>query len=194
MKATALSFLLLPLLFLASFGVNGQETKPSPYHVKIQFAGNLGLFSVGAGRTFLQDKIETDLFFGYLPEKIGGDRIFTTALKATYVPVRTFPLKSLNWQPLRTGLQLGYTFGDEYFAFEPRDKYPKSYYGFSTALHLYYFLGGQVDFARIEKLNKFGVYYEVGSNVEYIVSYVQNPTYLSPAKIFNLALGVRMKL
>ncbi|WP_181304317.1 hypothetical protein [Rufibacter sp. XAAS-G3-1] len=193
MKPAAL-FLLSLLFYTVSLRAYSQERTPSPFHVKAQFAGDLGFLSVGAGRSFLKEKLETDLFLGYLPQKIGGDRIFTTAIKATYVPLRAIQVTSLDWQSLRTGLQLGYTFGNEYFAFEPHDKYPKSYYGFSTALHLYYFLGGQVDFTRVEKLNRFGIYYEVGSNVEYIVSYVQNPAYLSPAKIFNLALGVRMKL
>ncbi|WP_018476494.1 hypothetical protein [Pontibacter roseus] len=187
-------FLILCLLLLVPFQVYSQEKIRSTYHAKVQFAGHLGFLSVGAGRSFFQEKLETDLFLGYLPEKIGGDRIFTAALKATYVPLKPIPVRSLDWQPLRTGLQLGYTLGSDYFAFEPHDKYPKSYYGFSTALHLYYFLGGQVNFTRVEKLSRFGAYYEVGTNVEYLVSYIQNPKYLGPGKIFNLALGVRMKL
>jgi hypothetical protein len=192
MKAIRLT-LSLALLLVAS-GVYSQEQAASPYHAKVQFAGDLGLISVGAGRSFFQEKLETDLFLGYLPEQVGGERIFTAALKATYVPFQSIPVKALDWQPLRMGLQVGYTFGDDYFAFEPRDKYPKGYYGFSTALHYYVFLGGQVDFSRVEKLHRFGVYYEFGSNAEYLISYAQNPKYLSPWKIFNLALGVRVRL
>lgn len=182
------------LLQVSNHAYSQQATTFSPYYVKAQFAGDIGLVSIGAGRSFFKDKLETDVFLGYLPEKVGGDRIITAAIKATYIPVKAIQIKSLDWQPLRTGLQLAHTFGEEYFTFEPHDKYPKSYYGFSTAVHLYYFIGGQVNLGRIEKLSRFGIYYEVGSNVEYIVSYVQNPKYLSPGKIFNLSLGVRMKL
>ena len=189
----AAAVLVLVLPFLVSFRAQSQDNAPSAYHVKAQFAGDLGLLSLGAGRAFFHEKLEADLFLGYLPEKVGGDRIVTSAIKATYIPVKTIQLKALDWQPLRTGLQIGYTFGDEYFAFEPRDKYPKSYYGFSTALHLYYFIGGQVNLTRVNKLSKLGVYYEVGSNAEYIISYIQNPVYLSPGKIFHLALGIRRK-
>ncbi|MBD1398994.1 hypothetical protein H9Q13_17630 [Pontibacter sp. JH31] len=182
------------VLLLSPDKVYSQEQAASPYHAKVQYAGSLGLVSLGAGRSFFHEKLETDVFLGYLPEKFGGDRIFTAALKATYVPFKPIPIRSVNWQPLRTGLQLGYTFGDEYFVSEPRDKYPKSYYGFPTALHLYLYLGGQVDFTRKEKLSRFGVYYEVGSSAEYLISYIQNPKYLGPGKIFNLALGLRMRL
>jgi hypothetical protein len=194
MRAMTIILLSSCVLLLGSRQVYGQEKTYSPYHAKLQYAGNLGFLSVGVGRTFLKEKLETDLFLGYLPEQIGGDDIWTTALKTTFVPIRPLPVGSLDWQLLRTGLQLGYTFGDEYFVSEPRDKYPKGYYGFPTALHLYFFVGGQVDFSRVEKLSRFGVYYEFGSSAEYMISYVQNPKYLGPGKIFNLALGLRMRL
>lgn len=194
MRQVTLLLVVALLLQVSDHAYSQQADTLSPYHIKAQFAGDIGLISIGAGRSFWKDRLETDIFLGYLPEKVGGDQIITAALKATYIPVKAIQIKSLDWQPLRTGLQLAHTFGDEYFAFEPHDKYPKSYYGFSTALHLYYFIGGQVNLARTGEGSRFGAYYEVGANVEYIVSYVQNPGYLSPGKIFNLSLGVRMKL
>lgn len=189
-----IAFLTTALFLQVSTYALGQENKEPPYHVKAQFAGDIGLVSVGAGRSFLRGKVEADLFLGYLPERVGGDRIVTAAVKATCVPVKALQVRSLDWQPLRTGLQAGHTFGREYFAFEPQDKYPKSYYGFSTAIHLYSFIGGQVDFSRTKQLPRVGIYYEAGSSAEYLISYAQNPRYLSPGKIFHLALGVRMKL
>ena len=182
------------LLLLSPQASHSQETPFSPYHAKVQYAGSIGFASVGIGRSFFHEKLETDLLIGYLPEKIGGDHIWTAALKATAIPFKAIPVRSLDWQPLRTGLQLGYTFGEQYFIVEPRDKYERGYYGFPTALHLYLTLGGQVDFTRVEKLQRFGLYYEVNSSAEYLISYIQNPKYLSPGKIFNLALGVRVKL
>lgn len=188
--------LALSLGLLVSFSEKGysQDRRFSSYHTKLQYAGSIGFASVGIGRTYLREKLETDLMLGYLPKQIGGDHIWTTALKTTFVPIRPIPVKSLDWQPLRAGFQLSYTFGKDYFIFEHHDKYEKGYYGFPTALHLYLYLGGQVDLARIEKLSRFGVYYEVGSSAEYLISYIQNPKYLGPGKIFNLALGLRMRL
>ncbi|WP_253401255.1 hypothetical protein [Pontibacter sp. HSC-36F09] len=182
------------LLLLSPQAVYSQDMSFSPYHAKVQYAGSIGFASVGIGRSFFDEKLETDLFVGYLPESIGGDHIWTAALKATAIPFKAILVRSLDWQPLRAGLQLGYTFGEEYFIVEPRDKYEKGYYGFPTALHLYLHLGGQLDFARVEKLQRFGLYYELNTSAEYLISYIQNPKYLSPGKIFNLALGVRVRL
>ncbi|PVY38225.1 hypothetical protein [Pontibacter virosus] len=182
------------LLSLSPYSVQSQERSFSPYHAKVQYAGSIGFASVGVGRSFFRERLETDLFVGYLPERIGGDRIWTAALKITAVPFKPIPLKSLDWQPLRTGFQVSHTFGEQYFIFEHHDKYSKGYYGFPTALHLYLYVGGQVDFTRVEKLQRFGLYYEVGSSAEYLVSYIQNPRYLGPGKIFNLALGMRVRL
>ena len=194
MKRIFVIQLAILLLLLSPYAVYSQEHYFSPYQAKLQYAGSIGFLSVGFGRTFFREKLETDLFVGYLPERIGGDRIWTTALKTTFLPFKPVPLKSLDWQPLRTGLQLSYTFGDEYFIFEHHDKYRKGYYGFPTAVHLYLHLGGQVDFARVEKLKRLGLYYEVNSSAEYLISYIQNPRYLGPGKIFNLALGMRVRL
>lgn len=187
----SLAALLLSLRPYASFS---QEKSFSPYHAKLQYAGSIGFASVGVGRSFFHEKLETDLFMGYLPERIGGDRIWTAALKITGTPLKPVPVKPLDWQPLRIGVQLSHTFGKEYFIFEHHDKYSKGYYGFPTAVHLYLYLGGQADFTRVEKLQRFGLYYEVGTSLEYLVSYIQNPRYLGPGKIFNLALGMRVRL
>ncbi|MBF8964462.1 hypothetical protein I0P70_14505 [Pontibacter sp. FD36] len=194
MERVFITYLVALLFLLSPYEGHGQERSFSPYHVKVQYAGSIGFASVGVGRSFFREKLETDLFLGYLPERIGGDRIWTAALKTTFALFRPVPLKSLDWQPLRTGFQVSHTFGEEYFIFEHHDKYSRGYYGFPTAVHLYLYLGGQVDFTRVEKLQRFGLYYEVGTSAEYLISYIQNPRYLGPGKIFNLALGMRVRL
>ena len=181
------------MLLLANNTYSQYNQEPR-YHLKAQFAGDIGLVAVGVGKEMLNQKLDADIFLGYLPESFGGEDLVTTALKLAYVPFQTLQAGNVDWQPLRTGLQLAYTFGDDYFAFEPRDQYPKGYYGFSTALHLYYFLGGELGLTRVKHLEKFGVYYEVGALGKYLLSYITNPDYLSPGKIFHLALGVKYSL
>jgi hypothetical protein len=194
------SLLLCLALFLSNAGFaqslpDSVHVLPSPYYAKAQFAGDIGFVSVGIGRESFNRRLNTDLSVGYLPESIGGDAIFTVALKSTMLPLKPARLKSLDWYYLTAGAQLSYTFGDEYFAWEGYlSKYPNSYYRFSTALSVYVFAGGQVDFARVPKLQKFSVYYEVGAPGEYVISYIQNPGYLSLTKIFHLALGVKIAL
>jgi len=48
--------------------------------------------------------------------------------------------------------------------------------------------------ARLKHLEKVGVYYELGALGKYLLSYATNPRYLSPGKIFHLALGVKYSL
>ncbi|KAA3440349.1 hypothetical protein [Rufibacter hautae] len=190
-------FLLGLGLLLGAFPSKGQSPAQelSPYYVKTQFAGDIGLVSVGVGRQSFNRKLETDLSFGYLPKKVGGDHLLTVALKSSLLATKPVKIEKVDWYPVTTGVQLSYTFGDEYFASERHlSRYPNRYYRFSTALHLYFFVGGQVNLTRIEKLNRFSGYYEMGTMGEYLISYVQNPRYLNPAKIFHLALGAKMRL
>ncbi|GGK72641.1 hypothetical protein ACD591_05575 [Rufibacter glacialis] len=169
--------------------------KPSRHYAKSQFAGDIGLVSLGLGRQFLRNRLEADLSLGFLPKKVGGDDIFTLAVKATYLPTKPVAVGRVDWWPITLGGQLGYTFGEEYFASERYlSKYPNSYYRFSTALNTYFFAGGQVNLARIRGGQRWTGYYEVGAPGEYLVSYLTNPRYLSPGKIFNLALGAKFSL
>ncbi|MFB9862932.1 hypothetical protein EFA69_02715 [Rufibacter immobilis] len=198
---TCTRILLVLGLFLFSAGGHAQELQPeqdrdwSPYYLKTQFAGDVGLVSVGIGKQSFSQRLETDLSLGYLPKSVGGDHIFTLALKSTLLPFKPVKVGPVDWHAFTTGMQLGYIFGKEYFASEKYlSRYPNSYYRFSTAFHLYLFAGGQVNFTRIEKLNRFKVYYEAGTMAKYLVSYVQNPKYLSPGKIFHLAIGAKMHL
>ncbi|GAA4301684.1 hypothetical protein [Nibribacter koreensis] len=194
----SLLFAFALLLSVEGFGQSLPDSgyvAPSPYYVKAQFAGDIGLLSVGIGRESFNRKLTTDVSVGYLPESVGGDAIFTVALKSTMLPLKPVRIKSLDWYYLTAGAQVSYTFGDEYFAWEGYlSKYPNSYYRFSTALSVYVFAGGQVDFMRVPKLQKFSAYYEVGAPGEYVISYIQNPKYLGLGKIFHLALGVKMAL
>lgn len=194
MRGIAFILALSLALTLAPEQIYGQENSYSPYYAKMQYAGSIGLVSVGAGRTFFNEKLDAELFLGYLPERVGGEELWTAAFKTHFVPIRPIQVGALDWQPLRTGLMINYTFGDDYFIFGHHDKYPKGYYGHPTAMHLYLVLGGQLDFTRTTKLGRLGFYYEVNSSAEYLISYVRNTGYLSPGKIFNLALGVRLRL
>ncbi|WP_207433781.1 hypothetical protein [Sabulibacter ruber] len=195
MKTFTIRALLGAVLFSVSGLCFGQEKELSSFYLKTQFAGDIGLVSVGVGKQSFNRKLETDVSVGYLPKKIGGDHLFTAALKSTLLPFRPVRIRKVDWHAFSTGMQLSYTFGDDFFASERYlSRYPNRYYRFSTALHLYFFAGGQVNLTRVEKFRRFGAYYEVGTMGEYLLSYLQNPGYLGPGKIFHLALGAKMRL
>lgn len=164
-----------------------------PDHVKLQFAGAIGFISPGIGIAYAKDKIETDLFFGYLPKQIGGEHIIMLTLKNTYIPFSLHPKHSqLTIHPLTIGGFFNYTFGNQYETFWP-DHYPQGYYWWDSAIRLGIFLGGDVDIPiKNNTFNSVSAYYELGTNDLYLISYFQNLKYFKPYDILNLAIGVKM--
>lgn len=162
-------------------------------HVKLQFAGSIGFISPGVGISYARDKMETDLFFGYLPKPIGGEHIVMLTLKNTFTPFSIEPKNSrLTIYPLSIGGFFNYTFGNQYETFWP-DHYPSGYYWWDSAMRLGFFLGGSVAIpVNKNAFDTISFYYELGSNDLYLISYLQNLKYFEPYDILNLAIGVKM--
>lgn len=162
-------------------------------HVKLQFAGSIGFISPAVGVSWAKDKIESDLFFGYLPKKVGGEHIVMLTLKNTYTPFSIEPKNSkLTIYPLSIGGFLNYTFGNQYETFWP-DYYPTGYYWWDSAIRLGFFLGGSVAIpVKNKSFDSISGYYELGTNDLYLISYVQNLKYFEPYDILNLAIGVKI--
>ena len=106
-----------------------------PDHYKIQFAGSIGVVSIGTGWTYgKKQQWETDIMLGFLPkfESEHNKAVFT--LKQSYLPWR-LRVKESAWviQPLSCSLFLSSVLSDKFWTHEP-DRYPKGYYGFSTRI------------------------------------------------------------
>ena len=165
-----------------------------PQDAVVQYAGSIGFLSVGVGYGFGKGKFDADILLGYLPKQIGGDHIWTAALKANWLPFQLNLDDNFSLIPLTSGLMISHTFGNKYFVLLP-DRYPPNYYKFSTAVHLYYQLGSRVQFQLWEdKIPEMAFFYELNSSMESTISYIQNPQALSLSDIFNLSLGLRIML
>lgn len=193
--------LLLPLLILLHFSVIAQETYDRdiqrkwflPDHLKLQFAGNIGFLSGGPGYISRNKTLETDLMFGFLPQKFGGDALVSTSLKTTYSPW-VIPLKNTYYiKPFSLGFYVSYTFGTQ-FDFKLPSYYPQGYYWWATSVRTGAYIGGklgkEVTFAKRKR--SLEAYYELGTYDLLLISYVQNTGYLKPSDIVNLAFGLRM--
>lgn len=139
-KAATLCFLLLVTGLVKA--QQGRFSNLVPDHASFQFAGGIGFLSIGGGYKFLNKKIETDLYYGYVPESIGGIEIHSATLKAVWVPLKNVSVKNFYVTPLFTGLLINYTFGHQYFGFTPPN-YPYKYYGFPTAFRSAVVLGAR---------------------------------------------------
>lgn len=100
-------FTLLPF-FLEAEDKSYFSKKLSPHYTRVQVAGNLGMVALGFGYKTYQEKFDVGFLYGYLPKKIGGSSIHTTALKITLTPwtINTKPKFTLS-PYLRSGLHVG---------------------------------------------------------------------------------------
>ena len=157
----------------------------------MQYAGGIGFISVAAGYSNKKERIEGDLYFGYAPASVAGITIHSLTGKFTSYPVKPFSFHKLQVKPLSVGMFVNYTFGKQYFGFNP-DNYPYSYYKNPTVLNLAIFAGGQVYKKTNGKIKQVGFYYEVISFDREIISYLSNTRSLKIIDILNLAIGIRV--
>ena len=114
-------------------GYDGWE-RLIPTHVKAQYAGGMGLMSLGCGWDYGRKcQWETDIFVGFLP-KAWSDRTHTTfTLKQNYIPWRIRCCDRFAVEPLSCGIYLNLITGEDYWVREP-DRYPgDSYYEIGRA-------------------------------------------------------------
>lgn len=182
--------------FLASvFYAEAQKgimTKIAPEHVKVQFAGNIGVLSVGTGYSFLSDKIQSDIFYGYAPARITGYDIHTLSLKNSF-RLTQFSL-SYHWaMTLSGGFGINYAITNNTFLFLPK-QYPDEYYA-PNAIHFAPFVSSNFIYKndKNKMLDNFDVYFELGTLDQYIWYYFKERAF-SFADIWNLAIGVRIPL
>ena len=166
-----------------------------PDHIKIQYAGGTGFIAVGVGYTNKQQKLEADLYYGYLPKSIGGVRIHSVAAKVTWIPIHSVSIKKYQVEPLMAGLVVNYSFGKQYFSFDPSN-YPYRYYSFPTAIHSALFLGSRIgfNFPANTFVRRLSLYYEILSYDREIISFTSNTKSLQLGDIVTLSLGIRINL
>jgi len=192
--------IILPFLLLLNFAAFSQEKSRAnggnkwylPDHMKIQFAGNIGFMSGGPGYSSRNETLETDILFGFLPEKFGGDALISITAKTTYSPW-IIPLKNAYYiAPFSLGTYLSYTFGPQFDTRWP-SYYPKGYYWWATAFRPGVYIGGKAGrtITTHKRKRALEVYYELGSYDLMMISYVQNTGFLKLSDIANLAIGVK---
>jgi hypothetical protein len=161
-----------------------------PDQLKLQLAGNVGFVSPGVGYAFLRRRLETDLFFGWVPESIGGTDILSVTAKLTGQPFR-MDVRGVELRPVTIALQLTYTFGDEYFV-RPPSQFPGGYYDFPTAIRAGLAVGSAATM-RVGN-RRIGAYYELVALDVMLRAWSDNRRTMGPLDVFSLALGVRAEI
>lgn len=168
-----------------------------PTHLKLQFAGNMGLLSLGTGWDYgKHNQWETDLLFGFVPKYNSKRNKITMTLKQNYMPWSIDLGKDFYVEPLSCGLYFNTAFGEEFWTNEP-DRYPKGYYGFSSKMRANIFVGQRITYDIPKRWRKGArsvtFFYEISSCDLYIVSAFTNK-YLKPKDYLSLSFGLKTQM
>lgn len=169
-----------------------------PTHSKLQFAGGMGLLSIGPGWDYgKRNQWETDILIGFLPKFDSGSAKVTLTLKQNYIPW-SLQIKQSRFsvEPLTCGMYLNTVFGEEFWVREP-ERYPKGYYNFSSKVRIHIFLGQrftfEIDPQRTLLAKEISFFYEISTCDLYLVSAFTNK-YLKPKDYLSLSFGIKVQL
>lgn len=164
-----------------------------PDHVVIQFAGNIGILSVGPGYSYLRDKVTTEFLYGITPEFESNTSIHILTGKTTYHPVKLDLGKGYLWEPFKVGTGMSYTIGRQFHTKWP-ERYPEDYYWWTSTMRLTPFVGTTIsrkvgDENTAIKRVEFSP--ELGTHDLAITSFLTNENFKF-RKILNLAFGLKL--
>ena len=169
-----------------------------PRYAKIQYAGSMGLVSVGVGWEYgKKDQWETDFMIGYVPKYTTDRAKVCVTLKENYTPwkLRTRN-QNLYMEPLTCGLYVNTILDDDFWVKTPK-KYPGPYYSFSTKVRLNIYIGQRMTYEinpnKGQHSKSISAFYEISSNDLYIVSALGNRKYFHPSDYLRLSFGVKMQ-
>ncbi len=159
-------------------------------YFKTQFAGNIGLLSVGIGKEYLDGKLSVDLNYGYLPACINGTSVSTFAIKPA------FRIKDFSISGIQTSLSAGICF--TYSAtrnthLKYPDYFPDDYY-LGNAVHANPFLRISLfHFPSGDNSKRLSLFSELGT-MEYQIWYALKNKEVSFSEICNLCFGLTYRL
>lgn len=167
-----------------------------PRYGKAQFAGSMGLISLGTGWDYGKNKQwETDLLFGFVPKYSSNKNKVTMTVKQNFIPWNVPLNDKFNLKPFTTGLYLNTVFGGDFWSHEP-SKYPNGYYKFSTKMRVNIFVGQgweyKLDTSRKVFCQSITFFYEVSTNELYLMSAASN-RYLKAKDFLGLSLGIKLQ-
>tara|TARA_R110002049_G_scaffold609_1_gene3408 strand:+ start:5232 stop:5828 length:597 start_codon:yes stop_codon:yes gene_type:complete len=160
-----------------------------PDYVKAQFAGNIGLFSVGAGYQLFDKVLYSELLYGFVPESASrADNIHLITIKNTFPLYRKVIGENLTITPI-AGFTTTLDIGTNSFTTLP-SIYPEGYY-VPTAVHFTLFGGALVhkDFKKPKFFKGVDFYVEFGT-VETYLWYALATKEVDLVDVFSLDLGV----
>lgn len=165
-----------------------------PAYTKIQYAGNMGMFSFGIGWQYgSHEQWETDLFFGFIPKHSSKKTKLTFTLKQNFTPWKVWKYKHFYFEPLSCGIYINSVFSDEFWSNAP-DKYPNGYYWFSTKVRTNIFVGQRLTLTIPQEKREFAksvtLFYEISTHDFAIIQATKNSE-LTPKDYLSISFGIK---
>lgn len=165
----------------------------APDAVTLQFAGNIGMFSVAPSYSFAHDKLNGELFYGYVPKFDAEEALHVLTLKGIYKPFRKVPLgEDFSVTPLRIGLGLSYYFRSQ-FSINWSSAYPSNdYYWWTSSLRLTGSLGPAINYnlQNSKSFREISLYGDLNTYDLIVTSAVKDKT-LTAWDIISFGVGLR---
>lgn len=166
-----------------------------PKYSKLQFAGSMGMLSLGTGWNYYRNHWETDLLLGLVPRNADRHAMVTFTIKQNYFPWNINLNEHISFEPLCCGIYINMLLDRDFWGKQP-DKYPKGYYWFSTRVRNHVFIGER--FTLKLKANRrwhksISFFYELSTCDLYIINAIGN-SYLKPKDYLSLSFGIKLQI
>lgn len=167
-----------------------------PTHVKVQYAGGMGLASVGVGWDYGRyNQLETDLQVGYLPRRYSDRNHAVFTLKQNWMPWNIRFVDWLGVEPLSCGVYLTAITGPRavYWRSEP-SKYGGTYYKFLTRFRAYFYVGQRATWynRRLDSmLRSVSLYYELSTKeLDWVAKFGNHDLLLTDMVYFSFGMKI----
>ena len=147
MRTYYIEFVIILVLISGNIFASGNKDKKlfnkivKPDYINLQYAGNLGLGSVGVGYISENKKHNIGLSYGYLPESVNSVEVHTLSAKGAF-NFKKYKLSEKTFVNAYAGTNLLFSITENTYLKFP-SYYPSDYY-FANAVHLAPFLGLKV--------------------------------------------------
>ncbi|MDY6934082.1 MAG: hypothetical protein SVZ03_07655 [Spirochaetota bacterium] len=166
-----------------------------PEIITIQTAGYIGFVAIGIGHSYYSNFWETGLFYGYVPESIGGCDIHTIAWKNSFYPFEYAPLEKITVSPIYFGITMLCALDKNLYWHSATDAPQWEGYYFPTGIHFTFNIGFKILKESSSPNTYHSLFIEISSLDIYIKSYLYDDNeYLGLRDIATLAIGYKLIL
>lgn len=161
-----------------------------PDFARLQYAGQAGLVSLGAGYDWWDDRVEVSASYGYIPYFVARQNIHTFSERNS-LSTGKFGLRNrLAWEPLLAGIVTNFTLGDRFQVYLPKTE--GGYY-WPDALYFWFFASTRFDYIAPQPalLRRIGIQMEIGTIHPYLQAYLKNRE-VGLADILSLSISVQV--